>query len=204
MAGVGAFNQRLSVRGKRRWISLGVLARFAKLAEVCTKSREVLSARDEGDDPIKARRDKKGRGQRPPVTFRQATEAFRKAYTPTLKGKYADRNWFAPIETHVFPVIGNLLMNEIVGRDVADVMNAVDAKGLSKTALRLRVHIAAIFNTALADGDRPLAMGNPADAKLIAAMRPGKFAADDEHYARITLTDAPLAIAALREAREVR
>ena len=202
MAGAGAFNQRLSVRGKRRSISLGVLNRFTKLAEVCTNSREVLSARDEGDDPILARRDKKGRGQRPPVTFRQATEAFRKAYTPTLKGKYADRNWFAPLEIHVFPVLGDLLMNEIVGRDVADVMNAVDAKGL-KAAPRLRVNIAMIFNAALAGGDRPLAMGNPGDAKLIAAMRPGKFAVDDEHYPRIALTDAPLAIAALREAGSV-
>ena len=138
VAGAGAFNQRLSVRGKRRWISLGVLARFTKLAEVCTKSRKVLSARDEGDDPIEARRDKKGAATEPPVTFRQATEAFRKAYTPTLKGKYADRNWFAPLEIHVLPAIGNLLMNEIVGRDVVDVMNAVDAKGL-KAAPRLRV-----------------------------------------------------------------
>ena len=201
--GAGAFNQRLSVRGVRRWMSLGVLKRFTTLAEVCTKSRKVLSARDEGEDPIEARRAKKGRSrERPPVTFKQSTEVFRKAYTPTLKGKYADRNWFAPIETHVFPVIGNLLMNDIVGRDVADVMNAVDAKGLSKTALRLRVHIAAIFNTAMANGDRDLARGNAADAKLIAAMRPGKFAAEDEHYSRIALTDAPLAIAALREARE--
>lgn len=201
--GAGAFNQRLSVRGERRWMSLGVLKRFTTLAEVCTKSRKVLSARDEGDDPIEARRDKKGRGrERPPVTFKQATEAFRKAYTPTLKGKYADRNWFAPIETHVFPIIGNLLMNDIVGRDVADVMNALDAKGLSKTALRLRVHIAAIFNTAIANGDRDLTRGNPADARLIAAMRPGKFAGEDEHYARIPLADAPLAIAALRKARE--
>ena len=94
-------------------------------------------------------------------------------------------------------------MNEIVGRDVVDVMNAVDAKGL-KAAPKLRVYIAMIFNTALANGDRPLAMGNPADAKLIAAMRPGKFAVDDEHYARIALADAPLAIAALRKAREAR
>jgi integrase len=201
--GAGAFNQRLSVRGQRRWMSLGVLKRFTTLAEVCTKSRKVLSARDEGEDPIEARRDKKGRGrERPPVTFKQSTEVFRKAYTPTLKGKYADRNWFAPIETHVFPVIGNLLMNEIVGRDVADVMNAVDAKGLAKTALRLRVRMAAIFNTALANGDLDLARGNPADAKLIAAMRPGKFAAEDEHYSRIPLADAPLAIAAIRAARE--
>ena len=72
---------------------------------------------------------------------------------------------------------------------------------MSKTALRLRVHMAAIFNKALADGDRPLAMGNPADARLLSAMRPGKIAPNDEHYARINLTDAPLAIAALREAR---
>ena len=200
--GVGAFNQRVSVAGKRRWLSLGVLARFAKLSEVQAKSRQVLSACDEGEDPIKARRVKKGKAYKAPITFKQATAAFRAAYTPTLKGKYADQNWFNPIETHVFPVIGALPINEIVGQHVKDVMNALDAKGLSKTALRLRVHMAAIFNKALADGDRPLAMGNPADARLIAAMRPGKIAPNDEHYARINLTDAPLAIAALREARE--
>ena len=48
-----------------------------------------------------------------------------------------------------------------------------------------------IFNAALANGDRPLAMGNPADSKLIAAMRPGKGTSDDEHYPRIALADAP-------------
>ena len=58
-----------------------------------------------------------------------------------------------------------------------------------------------IFNAALASGDRPLAMGNPADAKLIAAMRPGRYALDDEHYPRVALVDAPLAIAALCKAR---
>ena len=58
--GARAFNQRLSVRGQRRWMSFGVLKRFTTLAEVCTKSRKVLSARDEGEDPIEARRDKKG------------------------------------------------------------------------------------------------------------------------------------------------
>ena len=61
--------------------------------------------------------------------------------------------------------------------DVVDVMNAVDAKGSPRWLSKLRVNIAMIFNAALASGDRPLAMGNPADAKLIAAMRPGQVRA---------------------------
>jgi integrase len=202
MPGVGAFNQRVSVAGKRRWISLGVLKRFAKLSEVQAKSRQVLAACDEGQSPFEARTARKKQVHKAPITFKQATEAFRAAYTPTLKGKYADKNWFNPIAAHAFPAFGASPVSEVDGRDVARMMNALDAKGLAKTALRLRVHIAAIFNHALASGDRPLAMGNPADAALIAAMRPGKYAADDVHYPRIELADAPLGVAALIEARE--
>ena len=60
-----------------------------------------------------------------------------------------------------------------------------------------------VFNVALADGDRDPLRGNPADAGLMRAMRPGAFKANDEHYARIERADAPLAIKVLREARKV-
>ena len=183
--GVGAFNQRVSVGGGRRWISLGVLKRFAKLSEVQAKSRQVLAACDEGQNPFEARRTRKKRAHKAPVTFRQSTATYRVGYTPTLKGPYADKNWFNPIERHVFPALGDLLMSEIDGRDVAGVMNALDAKGLAKTALRLQGDIAPIFTLAMANGDRPLAMGNPADSALLKALRPGKYAADDEHYPQI-------------------
>ena len=202
IAGVGAFNQRVSVGGGRRWISLGVLKRFAKLSEVQAKSRQVLAACDEGQNPFEARRTRKKRAHKAPVTFRQSTATYRVGYTPTLKGPYADKNWFNPIERHVFPALGDLLMSEIDGRDVAGVMNALDAKGLAKAALPAPGCISPIFTLAMANGDRPLAMGNPADSALLKALRPGKYALDDEHYPRIELTDTPLAIAALRKARE--
>ena len=51
----------------------------------------MLSARDEGEDPIEARRAKKGREPYPRVSpLRNMPQGFRQAYTPTLKGKYAD------------------------------------------------------------------------------------------------------------------
>ena len=99
-------------------------------------------------------------------------------------------------------MIGKLPVNDITPDHIVAIMNAADAAGLRYTGYRLRAHLAAIFNTAIARRDRDALRGNPCDAGLIAAFRPGKFKADDEHYARIELTDAPLAIEALREARK--
>ena len=144
------FRKTADIPQRRGLQSTGLCCRQAALAQPwrprpirrssprCKPNRDkFFGACDEGEDPIKARRVKKGKAYKAPITFKQATAAFRAAYTPTLKGKYADQNWFNPIETHVFPVIGALPVNEIVGQHVKDIMNALDTKGLSKTALRL-------------------------------------------------------------------
>jgi integrase len=89
-----------------------------------------------------------------------------------------------------------------VHKDIAAIMGDADAAGVAKTGERLRAYIHAVFATAIANGERDSIRGNPADATVIRAMRPGKFASDDEHYTRIELTDAPSVIAALREARK--
>jgi integrase len=57
-----------------------------------------------------------------------------------------------------------------------------------------------IFNAAIASGDRT--GGNPADAHLMRAMRPGTGKSDDENYRRIELADAPENVRALQAARE--
>jgi hypothetical protein len=202
--GTGAFNQRYWHNGVRRAMSLGLLARYKTLAEVQARSRKVLSARDESDDPLEARRAKKGEPQgRKAVTFRQKAEAVRDVYTPTLKHKYAAGNWFNPIKTHVFPIIGNLLINEIEPRHIAAVLAALDAAGIPKTGPRLRAHVAMIFDAAIANGDRDPLRGNPADARLMRAMRPGTSKSDDEHYRRVDLVDAPGKVQALQAARGV-
>jgi integrase len=59
-----------------------------------------------------------------------------------------------------------------------------------------------IFNAAIANGDRDPLRGNPADAHLMRAMRPGTGKSDDENYRRIELTDAPQKLRALQAARE--
>ena len=84
-------------------MSFGVLKRFTTLAEVCTKSRKVVNARDEGEDPIEARRDKKGSARvKQPVNGRQAIEAHHAVVGPTFKHKYAATNWLNPLKKYAY------------------------------------------------------------------------------------------------------
>ena len=100
--------------GKRRWIS-------GRPRPVHEAGRGVHEVEKGAQRPRRGRGSDRGptrqKGARPQGArhLRETTQGFRQAYTPTLKGKYADRNWFAPLEIHVLPTIGDLLMNEIVG-----------------------------------------------------------------------------------------
>ena len=65
----------------------------------------------------------------------------------------------------------------------------------------MRARIEAILNAAIVKGERDATRGNPAHAKLIAAIHPSKRKKGDRsHFRRIELDDAPAAFRALQEA----
>ena len=198
--GAGAFNQRYWRGGERRTMSLGPLSRFASLADACKRSREVLTERDKGVDPIEKRNAEKAANlaAKTPVNFGQATETHVAAHAPSWKGRYARRDWVRPIEKYSFPIIGDLPVNDIVATHVATVVRAAAADGNLETGKRVQQRIRKIINGAIARGERDPLRGNPADAELIGAIVPLKR--KTVHFRRIQLDDAPAVFRALHEA----
>jgi hypothetical protein len=197
--GAGAYFVRYQLGPKKRpTMGLGPV-NVVSLDSAREAAKAAVALARAGVDPV-VERDRKKAANLAAKTFEQLTEAFRAVYTPTLKHMYADANWFNPIKKWAYPVIGKLPVNDITPDHIVAIMNAADAAGLRYTGYRLRPHLAAMFNTAIARRDRDPLRGNPCDAGLIAAFRPGKFKADDEHYARIELTGAPRAVGAPRDA----
>ena len=202
----GAYYLRYSLDGRRRKMGLGSFNEIS-LAGVREAAREAVKLARKGIDP-RGERDREREANlaaeqaAKPTTFRQLAEAVRDVYTPTFKGKYAANNWFNPIAKHVLPVIGDLPVDDISPRDIAAVLAAADAAGVSKTGKLLQRRVSMIFNAGIADGTRDVMRGNPADARLMRAIRPGKRATPDKHYRRIDLNDAPERFRALQEASE--
>ena len=204
--GSGSINLRFHFGHRRPTMSVGKLNEFDSIEEIVEAVREKVRLARKGINPIEERKREKAANlaaerAKKPVTFRQKAEAVRDVYTPTLKHKYAAGNWFNPINRHVFPIIGDLPINDVEPRHIAAVLTALDAAGIPKTGPRLRAHIAMIFDAAIANGDRDPLRGNPADARLMRAMRPGTSKSDDEHYPRVDLVDAPQRVCALQDAK---
>ena len=174
--GAGAFNQRYWRGGKRCTMSLGPLSRFKSLAEVQARSREVLTERDKGIDPIARRNAERAANlaAKTPVTFIKATETHLEAHAPSWKGRYARTDWFNPVEKYAFPILGDLPVNDIVATHVAAVVRAAAADGNLATGKRVQQRIRKIIDGAIARGERDPLRGNPADAGPIGAIVPLK------------------------------
>jgi hypothetical protein len=200
--GAGGFNFRFTLGGERLLMSFGSPNDFDDLDEVRDAATAARKLVKEGINPAyeRERRKTANLAVKQPVTFKQKAEAVRDVYTPTLKHKYAAGNWFNPIKRHAFPIIGDMSINDVEPRHIAAVLAAVDVAA-PKSSHRLRAHVAMIFNAAIANGDRDALRGNPADARLMRAMRPGNSKSDDENYRRIELNDAPKKLRALQAAR---
>ena len=199
--GAGAFNQRYWRGGNRCTMGLGPLSRFAKLSDVQERSRDVLSERDKGVDPIEKRNAEKAANlaAKTPITFAQAAEAHLDAHAPAWKHKDARRNWFNPVKKYAYPIIGELPVNDIVAEHVAAVVRAAAADDNLETGKRVQQRIGKIISGAIARGWRDPLRGNPASADLVGAIVPLKR--EGEHFRRIAIDDAPAAFRALQEAR---
>jgi integrase len=107
------------------------------------------------------------------------------------RGGTSTQNWFNPIETHAFPVIGHLRVDGVESRHILAVLRAMDAKGVSNLGRKVRSRLKTVFDALIAHGQRDAALGNPADAGVINAGRMKKGKSETEHYRRIALDAAP-------------
>lgn len=190
--GIGSYIVRFRLGGRRPTMGLGAFGEIS-LADAREAAIDAVKLARKGTDPIEARRRERAANlaaerAKQPTDFRQATEAYLKAHAPSWKHRYARAVWLNPIIKYAYPVIGARPLDEIGVEHIAAIMS----KAPGETGRRVRSRIEAVLNAAIAKGERDATRGNPANAKLIAAVHPSRRKAGDRaHFRRIPLEDAP-------------
>jgi integrase len=200
----GSWIYRFRLGGRRPEMGLGALADLSLVQARAAADKLKVEVRS-GADPIAARRASKEESARARAltankrTFAQAAEAYFEAHAGAWKHPDARRTWFNPVAKYAFPVIGQMMLDDIRVEHVAAVMAACEQGGAPKVAPRVRLRIEQILSAATALGQRSAVLPNPAGVKLVGAVRPAANKAADEHFRRLALDDAPAALRKLRE-----
>jgi integrase len=141
--------------GRTRYMGLGSLTAMS-LAEARVRAAEARTLVTAGIDPIDAR-DGKLAAERTArarqVTFRDAADAFIKAHEASWRSVKHGRQWRATLAAYVYPLLGNLPMQEI---DASQVLRVLEPIWNEKpvTASRVRQRIEAVLDAATARGQR--------------------------------------------------
>jgi len=118
---------RYMLHGKAREMGLGSLNTFS-LADARRKAEETRKMLDKGEDPISARKAEKAESltkQAKQKTFRECAEWYVEHNKAGWRNvKHADQ-WKTSLKTYVYPVIGDLPVQEI---DVTLVLNVLEQK----------------------------------------------------------------------------
>jgi integrase len=200
---LGSWVYRFSFDGKRPEMGLGALVEVT-LSEAQARLEALKPEVRRGVNPIVARRAGKAETIRASAvaaskwTFRHATEDYLAAHGSSWKHAASGRLFLNPIVKYAYPVIGAKLLDDIRVEDIAAIMDATVVQGAPTAGPRVRLRIEQVINAAIALGQRNAALGNPAAAKLIKAVRPAPKAVD-EHFRRIALADAPAIFRALKK-----
>jgi integrase len=143
------------VRGTSREMGLGSFT-VVTLDEAREAAAEVRRLRHQGIDPIEARREAKQTAaleKAKALKFRDAATAYIAAHRAGWKCEKHAAQWTATLETHAYPVIGDLSVQAI---DTALVMKAIEPIWSTKTetAGRLRGRIESVLDWATVRGYR--------------------------------------------------
>ncbi|OYX03597.1 MAG: integrase [Caulobacter vibrioides] len=146
---------RYRVLGRERQMGLGPLE-FVSLAEAREKARAARLQRYNGDDPLGARADAKGRAvklERKGVTFAQAMAAYIDGNKAAWRNEKHIQQWTSTLNTYAVPHFGSKALAEI---ETADVLRALEPIWLTKseTASRLRGRIEAVLSWGAVQGYR--------------------------------------------------
>jgi integrase len=199
--GAGSWFRRYWFGGKRREMGLGALAKTT-LVEARKKAREFDAQRDQGNDPLELRRATKAEASVKAIqaalaanewSFVHATEHYLKAHAPSWKHPRARGVWVNPLIRYAYPVIGKMRLDDIRVQHVDAIMTAAVNGGAPLVAPRIRLRIEQILNAAAALGRRNAELPNPANVKLVKAIRPTRRKGEREHFRRLALADAPAA-----------
>ena len=142
--GVGFLTQRARILGRRHHLGLGGFP-LVTLAEARAQAFENRRLARSGGDPLAAKRRAK------PPTFRQAASRTCDALRPRWRNRKHATDWLATLERHAFPVLGNLAVDRIRGKDVLRVLTPIWTRR-PETARRVRQRIRAVLRWCWAHG----------------------------------------------------
>lgn len=179
-----AYNETGRNAGKwtRRDIGIGS-AREGEvgLAEARDRAAEIRRMIRDGKDPVFER--KKERREIP--TFRQIAAEYVEVNRPTWRSSKHGANWIASMEEHIFPHIGDRLVDGVSATDIQMALSPIWLTR-NETAKRLRQRIHAVLDYAHGHGHR--AEGSPRHA--VANLLP-KVKRAAEHHASMPWQDLP-------------
>jgi integrase len=197
-------------KNREREIGLGSCNKVA-LTEARKAAREATVNRDRGVDPREAKKAQRAANKnyvdaatKDVPTFEVYARKAIRDTTDNFRNVYGAKAYLRAFETHVFPSIGNIPIDRITTRHIADVLKAAAASGVLDTAKRLRGRIGAIMDAAVADGYRPETERNPADARKVASLaKVLKTKRQVQHFRAAPLDEIPNIYRVLNEAEGI-
>lgn len=133
-------------------------------------------------------------------TFKACAEEYIKNKSPEWKNAKHKDQWTNTLKAHVYPVIGDMPVNDIEVEHVRQCLNPIWLD-ITETATRVRQRIEAVISSAIASKQRDPAKGNPAIWKgLLENFYPNPEkvkrnkhleAGTDGHFAAMSYEDMP-------------
>jgi integrase len=186
---------RYEFDGKRHDLGLGSLNEL-DLAEARARARSLRQQLLDGVDPYTTRQQQRADRRAKlaerarTMTFRQAAAACIESHADGWRNAEHHRQWITSLEQYVFPVLGDLPVDEIATPHIVKVLEPI-WKTIPETASRVRGRIEKVLGWATVRGFR--SGDNPARwrghlAELFPAV--GKIA-KPKHHAALPFTDVP-------------
>ena len=188
----GRWVLRLQSNGRRREIGLGSL-KYVSLTDARDAAFVMRKKIAQGIDPVAERKQER---QAIP-TFRKAAELVHEEHEKAWKNGKHQNQWIATLKTYAFPRMGDLLVRDIEGPLIRDVLAPI---WLTKpeTARRVRQRIGTVLDWSYARGFRAteapmrsLSKGLPRQPKK------------DNHFAALPYADVPNFLEKLGERESV-
>jgi integrase len=198
-AGAKSWIFRFSLHGKAREMGLGSLSAVS-LADARTKAAECRRLRQDGIDPIEARKTQRQQAAldaAKTLTFKEASASYIASHKAGWRNEKHVSQWENTLATYAEPVIGALSIQAI---DTALVQKVLDPiwKTKPETASRVRGRIEAILDWAkvrgLRQGENPARWRGHLDHLLPAKAKVRRV----KHHAALPYAELPDFIAKLR------
>ena len=164
-AGTKSWVQRIVINDKRRDIGLGSYPSVG-VAQARIMAADNRAAVAEGRDPLAENREAKDAARNPTPsvpTFAEAAAAVIDLRCPTWSNPKHAAQWESTMATYVYPIIGDMAVNEISAVDVLEVLESIwTTKPETATRVRQRMETVTDWAEELMDGyssaaDAPLA-----------------------------------------------